>query len=201
MVRSFRREFKDSQQNKNESPALERYAKRQEKLMASQQNILAEDGISIGNIKTAMSSSRMQHNSDGYSDSVGLNSITNGETTIVELIQAVADDTWLSPDQIRTLKKIYNESPTVKQSGKMKKEEIMSMVKSEEELAAVAYLPMKTGYINSDGVEEWTHSLINLKKLNKMIMMPLLGGSCCISSLLATLKIKWMVEHIQQEKL
>ena len=156
MVRSFRREFKDSQQNKNESPALERYAKRQEKLMASQQNILAEDGISIGNIKTAMSSSRMQHNSDGYSDSVGLNSITNGETTIVELIQAVADDTWLSPDQIRTLKKIYNESQTVKQSGKMKKEEIMPMVKSEEELAAVAYLPMKTGYINSDGVEEWT---------------------------------------------
>ena len=130
-----------------------------------------------------MSSSRMQHNSDGYSDSVGLNSITNGETTIVELIQAVADDTWLSPDQIRTLKKIYNESPTVKQSGKMKKEEIMSMVKSEEELAAVAYLPMKTGYINSDGVEEWTTLFDQFEEIEQNDHDAFAWGECCISSL------------------
>ena len=47
-------------------------------------------------------------------------------------------------------------TPEEEEAAKKQEEEEAAPTFSEEELAAIAYLPMKTGYVNSDDVEEWT---------------------------------------------
>ena len=148
MVTSFRREFRPVM-TQQESPALAR--DNGMKNVSSAPGAGGDDDAVLG---IEMVSRAEPAKSGTPGNLIGLRNRTRKVIIKQGPIESEEAATWLNASQVGVLQKIYD-ATAHNNSGKAEKRALLEALRSEEELGAVAHLPMKTGFVN-DGIEEWT---------------------------------------------
>ena len=144
MVKSFRREFRPVLAEQ-ESPALINQTNQE-----AGKNGLVKRRNDIGIEMVTLDEGHHLYSSNGENASPVIPDVE------FRPLEADEKSTWLTEEQLDVLKKLFQQLAGQSTDGKVLKDKLVKCLRSEEELAAIAHLPMKTGFISSDGVEEWT---------------------------------------------